>query len=103
MFEIRNVDAIKVNNIISIAGEKRGIGEEQVKAGSLFSDGENFYEIAGRAFVNYKDVESMDKYICVTLKANDIDPGKLQGKTLRLVKTSHKRINTIVPACDIQN
>ena len=86
MFEIRNINAIKVNNIISIAGEKIGIGEDKIKTGSLFSDGENTYEIANRAFVHYKDVESMDKYICVTLKENDIDPDMLNGKTLKLIQ-----------------
>lgn len=85
MFEIRNINALKVNNIISVAGEKVGSGEDQIKAGSLFTDGENTYEISGRAFANYKDVESMNKYICVTINQKDIDVNKLNGKTLKLI------------------
>ena len=86
MFEIVNTDAFKVNNIMTIAGEKKGTGEEQIKIGSLLSDGENTYEISGIPFVRYNTVEAMKKNICVIIKQNDIDTAKLRGKTLRLVQ-----------------
>ena len=85
MFEIINIDAIKINNILSIAGEKRGTGGEHLKVGSLLSDGENIYEITGMPFVRYKNIEDMKKRICITIRQDNIDINKLKGKTLTLM------------------
>ena len=87
MLEIINIDAVKVNNILSIAGEKKGEDSGHLKIGSLLSDGENIYEITGMPFVRYKNIEDTKKRICVTVKQNNIDVEKLQGKTLKLVQT----------------
>jgi len=86
MIEIANVYAVKVNNILTVAGEKRMSGEEKLKIGSLLSDGENTYEISGFPFVRNNNIESIEKNICVTLKQNDIDANKLNGKTLKLIQ-----------------
>ena len=86
MLEIVNIDAIKINNVLSIAGEKVGIGNENLKIGSLLSDGENIYEITGVPFVRYKNIEDMKKRVCVTIKQDNIDIDKLKGKTLKLVQ-----------------
>ena len=86
MLEIINTDAFKVNNILTIAGEKRGSGEKYLKVGSLLSDGENIYEISGIPFVRYNSIEAMKKNICLTIKQNDIDINILKGKTLKLIQ-----------------
>ena len=86
MFEIINIDAFKIKNILTIAGEKRGDGEKFLKAGAMVTDGKNFYEVTGRPFVNYRTVEAMQKNICITLKSDNIDINELQGKTLRLIQ-----------------
>jgi hypothetical protein len=86
MLEIVNVYAVKVNNILTIAGEKRTTGEENIKMGSLLSDGENIYEISGIPFVRYNDIEAMKKNVCFTIRPNDIDTDKLNGKTLKLIQ-----------------
>ena len=85
MFEITNINVIEVNNILSIAGEKRGSEENKLKVGSLLSDGENTYEITGLPFVRYKNIDDMKKRICVTIKQNNIDVKILNGKTLTLL------------------
>ena len=61
MLEIVNINAIKVNNILSIAGEKNGTDDAQFKIGSLLSDGKNIYEISGIPFVRYNTIEAMKK------------------------------------------
>ena len=89
MFEITNINAMKIKNILSIAGEKNGEGKEQIfplKIGSLLSDGENVYEVSGIPFVRYITAEAMKKNICVEIKPNDVDLYKLNGKTLRLIQ-----------------
>jgi len=86
MLEIINIDAIKVNNILSIAGEKSGADSENLKIGSLLSNGENIYEITGLPFVRYKNIEDMKKRVCVTIKQDNIDINKLKGKTLKLLQ-----------------
>ena len=89
MFEITNINAIKIRDILSIAGEKSGDGKEQLlplKIGSLLSDGDNIYEVSGIPFVRYITTEAMKKNICVQIKPADIDPAKLNGKTLRLIQ-----------------
>ena len=86
MFEIINIGAFKINNILTIGGEKRGSSEKYLKIGSLLSDGENIYEISGIPFVRYKTVEDMKKNICLTLNSENVDIERLQGKTLRLIQ-----------------
>ena len=89
MFEIININAIKIRDILSIAGEKSGDGKEQLfplKIGSLLSDGDNIYKVSGIPFVRYITTEAMEKNICIQITPADIDPDKLNGKTLRLIQ-----------------
>jgi len=85
MFKIHDVNVLVVNGLLCVAGKQDGTGYKTLKVGSVLTDGERRYEVAGIPFVNYRTVEDMKKNICVELKNDGFSPKSLEGKTLELV------------------
>ena len=82
MLKIYINDVLKINNMVSLAGEKIESGEFSI--GNKLSDGINEYEIIGIPFVHYKNIEAMKKNICILIKPGNYNEKELAGKTLYL-------------------
>jgi len=85
MLKIYVNDVLKVNNMISLAGERIESGElSKLSIGNKLSDGINEYEIVGIPFVHYKNIEAMRKNICILIKPGNYNEKELEGKILYL-------------------
>ena len=82
MLKIYVNDVLKINNMISLAGER--MENDDFSIGDKLSDGLNEYEIVGIPFVHYKNIDAMRKNICLLIKPGDYNEKELQGKTLYL-------------------
>ena len=83
MLRLAVLDALKINNTLSIACKK--IEDGEVTIGSYLSDGIRQYEIIGFPSVRYNSVEAMKENMCIELKQDDYDEKELLGKVLYVV------------------
>ena len=82
---INNINAISINGSLLIAGENSGFDLAKIKPGMRLTDGSRVYEVIGIPLIRHLDIDSMSNSISLELKADNISPDDLQGKTLMAV------------------
>jgi len=85
MIELRVIDTILIRNDIAMVVTHDDKPLDELRKGSLLTDGINIHKVKEFALANYIDVASAPRTIAFTIAQGDFDHKTLEGKTLTLL------------------